>query len=379
MASKLPLALALSLGLIAAAQAAEPEDHSSHAGHGETAAEAASAESDEHSAHHPQTAAPAAAPAAAGMPMMDHGQMGHGGMSHEQMMQMHQQHMQQMQGGQAGHGGMSHEQMMQMHQQHMQQMQGQPQAAPSGAEHAGHHPAGYPGSPVPPVTDADRAAAFPDLPPHAMHQGGINYLFVADQLEWQDADEGSALSWDLNGWVGGDIDRLAFRSEGERLNGHTEEAELQLLWSHAIGPWWETVAGVRQDFKPGSPQTWAAFGVQGMPLYGLETEATAFLGEAGQSALRLSTEYDILLTNRLILQPAAEANLYGRADAERGVGAGFSDLELGLRLRYEIRREFAPYIGVNWTRAYGNTADLLREDDEDVSEARLVAGVRFWF
>jgi len=352
MASKLPLALALSLGVIAAAQADEPEDHSAHAGHGEVAPAPAPVASDEHGAHHPQPAPAAPVPTASsqGMPMMDHGQMDHGGMSHEQMMQMHQQH-----------------------------MQGQPQAAPSAREHAGHHPAGYPGAPVPPITDADRAAAFPDLPPHAMHQGGINFLFLADQLEWQDADEGSALAWDLSGWVGGDIDRLAFRSEGERVNGHTEEAELQLLWSHAIGPWWETVAGVRQDFKPGSPQTWAAFGVQGMPLYGLETEATAFLGEGGQSALRLGAEYDILLTNRLILQPAAEANLYGRNDAKRGVGAGFSDLELGLRLRYEIRREFAPYIGVNWTRAYGNTADLLREDGEDVSEARLVAGIRFWF
>jgi copper resistance protein B len=285
------LALALSLCTISAVQAAEPLDHSAHAGHG--------------------------------MPMMDHRQMTHGSMVHGS--------------------------------------------------------AGYPGAPVPPITDADRAAAFPDLPPHAMHQGGVNYLFLADQLELQDADEGSALSWDLSGWVGGDIDRLAFRSEGERVDGHTEEAELQLLWSHAIGPWWETVAGVRQDFKPGSPQTWAAFGVQGMPLYGLETEATAFLGEGGQSALRLGAEYDILLTNRLILQPAAEANLYGRNDEERGVGSGFSDLELGLRLRYEIRREFAPSIGVNWTRAYGNSADLLREDGEDVSEARLVAGLRFWF
>ncbi|MCC6075292.1 copper resistance protein B [Pseudomonas sp. MAHUQ-58] len=303
--------------------------------------------------------------------------MDHGGMSHEQMMQMHQQHMQQMQDGQMDHGSMSHEQMMQMHRQHMD-MQAQPQTAPP-ADHQGHHPAGSPDAPVPPLTDADRAAAFPDLPPHAMHRGGTQYLFLADRLEWQDADDGSALSWDLSGWIGGNIDRLAFRSEGERLDGHTEEAELQLLWSHAISPWWETVAGVRQDFKPGSPQTWAAFGVQGMPLYGLETEATAFLGEGGQSAARLNAEYDILLTNRLILQPVAELNLYGRNDEERGVGSGFSDAQLGLRLRYEIRREFAPYIGVNWTRAYGNTADLLRDEGEDVEEARLVAGVRFWF
>ncbi|WP_207793713.1 copper resistance protein B [Pseudomonas lopnurensis] len=234
-------------------------------------------------------------------------------------------------------------------------------------------------SPVPTIRDADRAAAFPDLPPHPMHQGGSNFLFLADQLEWQDADEGSTLAWDLSGWIGGDVDRLAFRSEGERSNGHTEQAELQLLWSHAIGPWWETVAGVRQDFEPGSAQTWAAFGVQGMPLYGLETEITAFLGEGGQSALRLEADYDILLTRRWVLQPTAELNLHGRNDEARGVGAGLSDANLGLRLRYEISRQFAPYVGVSWSRAYGNSADLLRADGEDTRETRLVAGIRFWF
>lgn len=263
---------------------------------------------------------------------------------------------------------------------------GAPQHSPmqhDGMDHGSmtHPPATAP-SPapsVPPLSDADRAAAFPDLPPHAMHQGGSNFLFLADQLEWQDADDGSALAWDISGWYGGDIDRLAFRSEGERTDGHTEEAELQLLWSHAIGPWWETVAGVRQDFKPGSPQTWAAFGVQGMPLFGLETEVTAFLGEGGQSALRLEAEYDILLTQRWVLQPTAELNLHGRNDEARGVGSGLSDAGFGLRLRYEINRQFAPYIGVTWNRAYGNTADLLRDEDEDVSDTRLVAGIRFWF
>ncbi|WP_376779392.1 copper resistance protein B [Pseudomonas lopnurensis] len=234
-------------------------------------------------------------------------------------------------------------------------------------------------SPVPTIRDADRAAAFPDLPPHPMHQGGSNFLFLADQLEWQDADEGSTLAWDLSGWIGGDVDRLAFRSEGERSNGHTEQAELQLLWSHAIGPWWETVAGVRQDFEPGSAQTWAAFGVQGMPLYGLETEITAFLGEGGQSALRVEADYDILLTQRWVLQPTAELNLHGRNDEARGAGAGLSEANLGLRLRYEISRQFAPYVGVSWSRAYGNSADLLRADGEDTRETRLVAGIRFWF
>lgn len=139
------------------------------------------------------------------------------------------------------------------------------------------------------------------------------------------------------------------------------------------------MAGVRQDFKPGDSQTWAAFGVQGMALYNFEAEATAFIGEGGQSAARLEGDYDILLTNRLILQPTAEANFYGKNDPARGVGSGLSDTELGVRLRYEIRREFAPYIGVTWNRVYGNTADYVREEGEDRSEARLVLGLRLWF
>ncbi|MCQ4329455.1 copper resistance protein B [Stutzerimonas stutzeri] len=234
-------------------------------------------------------------------------------------------------------------------------------------------------SPVPTIRDADRAAAFPDLPPHEMHRGGANFLFLADQLEWQDADDGSALAWDLSGWLGSDIDRLAWRSEGERTNGHTEEAELQLLWNHAISPWWETVAGIRQDFEPGTAQTWAAVGVQGMPLYGLETDVTAFIGEGGQTALRLEAEYDMLLTQRWVLQSVVEINLHGRNDESRGVGSGLSEASAGLRLRYEISRQFAPYVGVSWNRAYGNTADLRRVEGEDTNEARLVVGVRFWF
>lgn len=233
-------------------------------------------------------------------------------------------------------------------------------------------------TPIPALTAADRAAVYEDHGGHAVHDSAIHSFFLIDQLEWQDADDGSALSWDASGWIGGDIDRLWLRSEGERLNGKTEEAELQALWGHAISPWWDVVAGVRQDFKPGDSQTWAAFGVQGMALYNFEAEATAFIGEGGQSAARLEGDYDILLTNRLILQPTAEANFYGKNDPARGVGSGLSDTELGVRLRYEIRREFAPYIGVTWNRVYGNTVDYAREEGEDRSEARLVLGLRLW-
>ncbi|MGP6425522.1 copper resistance protein B [Pseudomonas pharyngis] len=234
-------------------------------------------------------------------------------------------------------------------------------------------------TPIPALTDADRAAVFTSHAGHQVHDSAINTYFLADKLEWQDADDASTLAWDLSGWIGGDIDRLWLRSEGERSNGKTEDAEIQALWGHAISPWWDVVSGVRQDFKPGAPQTWAAFGLQGMALYNFEAEATAFLGENGQSAVRFEGDYDILLTNRLILQPTAELNVYGKNDPQRGIGSGLANTEAGLRLRYEIRREFAPYIGVTWNRTYGHTADYAREEGEDRSEARLVLGVRLWF
>jgi copper resistance protein B len=234
-------------------------------------------------------------------------------------------------------------------------------------------------TPIPPLTEADRAAVFTSPGGHKVHDSATNTYFLADKLEWQDADDGSAVAWDLSGWIGGDIDRLWLRSEGERSNGKTEDAEIQALWGHAISPWWDVVSGVRQDFKPDAPQTWAAIGVQGMALYNFEAEATAFIGEGGQSALRFEGDYDILLTNRLILQPTAELNVYGKNDAQRGIGSGLANTEAGLRLRYEIRREFAPYIGVTWNRTYGNTADYAREEGEKRSEARLVLGVRMWF
>lgn len=234
-------------------------------------------------------------------------------------------------------------------------------------------------TPIPPVTDADRAAVYTSHNGHQVHDSAINSYFVADKLEWQDANDGSALAWDLSGWIGGDIDRLLLRSEGERTNGKTEEAEVQALWGHAISSSWDVVAGARQDFKPGAPQTWAAFGLQGQAISDLDVQATAFIGEAGQTAARLEADYDLLLTNDLILQPTGELNFYGKNDPRRGNGSGLSTSELGLRLRYEITPQFAPYVGVTWNRSYGKTADYAREDDEDVAEARLVVGLRLWF
>ncbi|MGL5996511.1 MAG: copper resistance protein B [Pseudomonas proteolytica] len=251
------------------------------------------------------------------------------------------------------------------------QMQGMTPATPAASSQSR--------TPIPPLTDADRAAVYNAPGGHVVHDSGINSLFVINQLEWQGSDDGRAVGWDAKGWIGGDIDRLWLRTEGERAKGKTEKAEVQALWGHAISPWWDVVAGMRQDFKPGDSQSWAALGLQGMALYNFEAEATLFVGEGGQTAARLEGDYDILLTNRLVLQPTVEANFYGKNDPGRGLGSGLADTEVGARLRYEIRREFAPYVGVTWNRAYGQTAEYARDEGEDRSEVRWVLGVRLWF
>ncbi len=304
---------------------------------------------------------------------MDHSQMDHGSMQHGDMDHSQMDH------GSMQHGDMDHSQMGNGSMQHgdVDPSYGEPIQSNT---HGVHDVNGIAQpSFIPALTDADRAAAFPAIQGHTVHDKMPYAFLLFDQLEYQDADAGSALAWELGGWWGGDVDRIWLRSEGERTNGVTEEAEVHVLAGHAIGPWWELVAGVRQDFKPGSPQTWAAVGVQGMALYGLEVEATAYLGEAGQTAARLEAEYDVLLTNRLVLQPVAELNFQGKDDARRGTGSGLSEAEVGLRLRYEIVREFAPYVGVSWGRSYGQTADFAREEGEEIESARFVAGIRMWF
>ncbi|CAI8948502.1 copper resistance protein CopB [Pseudomonas soli] len=240
-------------------------------------------------------------------------------------------------------------------------------------------PPDQPRTPLPVVTDADRRAAFPPLPGHQVHDRATNWAVIVDQLEYQNFENSGALNWNATAWVGGDIDRLWLRSEGEREQGKTHKAELQALWGHAISPWWELVGGVRQDFKPASGQAWAAFGIQGTPLYGLELEATAYAGERQQTALRLEVAYAMLLSNRWVLEPTVEANFFGRNDAGREQGAGLAESEVGLRLRYEITRAFAPYVGVSFNRLHGNRAEQARANDEDSGQTRWVAGVRLRF
>lgn len=231
---------------------------------------------------------------------------------------------------------------------------------------------------IPPVTDADRAAAFPDVHDTMAHDdNALNYFVLFDQLEWQ-SGSGDALGWDTKGWIGRDRERLWFRTEGEREGGSLAHAEAQLFYGRAIARWWDALAGVRQDARPGAAQTWVGVGLQGLAPYWFEVEATAYVSTAGQTHLRLKSEYELLVTNRLILQPLVEANLYGRADRSRGLGAGLSAVEGGLRLRYEFRREFAPYVGVTWQRRLFGTADEARANGERAGSARFALGLRVW-
>jgi copper resistance protein B len=229
---------------------------------------------------------------------------------------------------------------------------------------------------IPRITDDDRKAAFPDVEGHAVHDQAVNYFVLLDQFEWRN---NAGLSVDSRGWLGRDRDRLWFRAEGEGDGGSVGEAHADLLYGRHLSRWWDLVAGIHQDFRPGDPQTWAAFGIQGLAPHWFEIEATAYVGASGRTQARVEVEYELLLTNRLVVQPLLEAELVGKSDADRGVGAGLSTTDLGFRLRYELKREFAPYVGLVWSQKWGKTADFAEAGGEDAGGLRFLTGLRLWF
>ncbi len=254
----------------------------------------------------------------------------------------------------------------------------------AGMDHAamGHGtPTTYlPREPIPEVTDADRAAAFPPIDHGAMeHAPDIHSLLLINRLEGWDGKHGTGQAWEASGWVGSNINRLWVRSEGERSGGQTEAADLEVLYGRSVSPWWDVLVGVKQDFRPADSRTWAAFGVQGLAPYKFETSATAYVGEGGQVMATAEVEYELLLTNRLILQPLVEATVAAKDEPGRGIGSGLNKVEAGLRLRYEFSRRFAPYIGISHERMFGDTADYHRAAGEHLRDTRWVAGVRVWF
>lgn len=270
------------------------------------------------------------------------------------------------------------------HAQH-QQSTVQPAEPQEGDEHAHHRTSDGP-------TESERAHIPPDPPRHFMGDMSKEQMVELmqmeddasvgtvqlDQLEWREIDGDDAQVWELQAWYGNDYNKLWFESEGERVDGE-EDGRVELMWDRIVSRWWSIQGGVRQDFGEGPSRTWADIGIQGLAPYFFEIDAALYVGEQGRTAVRFSGEYDMLITQRLILQPELEFELYGKDDPENGIGSGLSDVEVGLRLRYEIRREFAPYIGVHWERKFGGTADLARNEGHDVSDLLFVAGLRAWF
>jgi copper resistance protein B len=264
--------------------------------------------------------------------------------------------------------------------------------------HAGHAPAAPAGGPptaadlpvgdAPPPPAATRHAADALFPAADMararailrreHGGARVSKTLVETLEWRPGGR-DGYAWAGAFRYGGDRDRLVLKSEGEGENGGLEHAEVQALYSRAVGPYFDLQAGVRQDLEPRPRRSYATVGIEGLAPYWFEVEGALFLSDRGGLSARLGGSYDLRLTQRLILEPRVEASLAASDDAAVGVGRGLSDAEAGLRLRYEVRREFAPYVGVSHARRFGRTADYARAEGESRDDTRLTVGLRAWF
>ena len=234
-----------------------------------------------------------------------------------------------------------------------------------------------PGSAPPIATPAPgRGAAMAPM----MMDNGIYGHALLDQFEGRVGGGQNAFRWEGQGWIGTDYNKLWLKSEGfARGKGGVEDGRHELLYDRAVSTYLDLQAGVRTDWDSGTGRTWGAFGVQGLAPLFFDYEATGYLSDSGHAALRLAAFYDLLLTQRLILQPEAEMNFYSKADPGRKVGSGLSDIDAGLRVRYEISRKFAPYVGVAYVGRFGQTANFARRDGEGAAAVQLVFGIRSWF
>jgi len=205
------------------------------------------------------------------------------------------------------------------------------------------------------------------------------HRFQLDELEGQWTGHDTTSAWDGELYWGNDVNKLALKSEGEIAGSNVADARAELVWDRIVSRWWSGQLGVRHDWGDGPERDWGAAGLRGLAPYFFDVEAVFYLGEGGRTALRFAADYDLLLTQRLILQPKAELNAYGKDDPARGLMSGLSDVDIGLRLRYEFRREIAPYIGVSWASALGETSDLQRANGEDPGKWRILAGLRITF
>lgn len=247
-------------------------------------------------------------------------------------------------------------------------------------------PAGNAPAPPPPADHyADRV--FPPVEMarardalHREHGGGVFHQVIFNLAEYQARKGGDGYRWDGEAWIGGDINRLVLKSEGEgAFHGGVDRAEIQLLYSRALAPYWNVQAGLRHDFQPNPSRTYATIGIEGLAPYWFEVEGALFLSDKGDVLARAEGYYDQRVTQRLILQPRVELNFAAQDVPENRIGSGLSNAELGLRLRYEIAREIAPYIGISYDRKVGDTARYARINGEDADATSLVIGMRIWF
>ncbi|MDX1679878.1 MAG: copper resistance protein B [Akkermansiaceae bacterium] len=214
-----------------------------------------------------------------------------------------------------------------------------------------------------------------------VHDNPVFYFFSGDRLEYRSFDGGEVFLWDLQAWAARDYNKLFLETEGEYSldEDRFESMQTELFYGHAVSSFFDLRAGVRHDFEPDPQRSFAAIGIQGLAPQWFELDANFYLSEDGDLSFGLESEYDLLLTQRLILQPRLELGASAQDVDEYGIGAGFTDLELGLRLRYEFSRKFAPYVGVSWESALGQTANRIERGGGDAETTSLIAGVKFWF
>ncbi len=268
---------------------------------------------------------------------------------------------------------------------------GQAQDQQAAGEQAADEPVGTdlaPGSAPPPPIAHDRPAdryydpatmAVAEMAMVGAHSSPGYSQVLFNLAEYQVRQGKDGYRWDAEGWFG-DLNRLVIKSQGEgSFSEAIDSAEVQALYSRALDPWWNLQLGLRHDFQPSPSRTYASVGIEGLAPYHFHTLGAAFLSGKGDLIARLEGSYDQRITQRLIFQPRLELNLSAQDMPEQRIGAGLSDAELGLRLRYEVAREFAPYVGVSWKWASGKTADYARIDGKDTSERSLVFGIRTWF
>jgi copper resistance protein B len=300
----------------------------------------------DHSAH----GAPSAEPAA---PEPDHSGMDHGAMDHPQM----------------DHGAMDHSPMD--HSQHAMPAALAPAMAPpprasEGPRHAADAVWG-------------EAAMAPAREVMALEGGRMQFGVVRLKRLEAALGDSEGYAWEAEALYGGDINRFVLTTEGEgEFGGSVHDADVEALWSHAIGPWFDMRAGVRLDLEP-ETRSHLALGVQGLAPWMIHVDAMAYLSDKGDVTATIEADHDMRITQSLILQPRVEFDLAAQDVPERGLGAGLSSVEAGLRLRYEITRQFAPYVGVQWEQALGKTRRMARAAGDDASEVAVLLGLRAWF